>query len=231
MDSGMARYKTVLLDADNTLLDFEATERQALRRSLEKRGIPFNAEVLQTYLNINRPLWAAHYRGELTREELMERRFADFAGAVGITADPGEWNRDYLHMLGDCGDVLPGAVELLQALKPHCTLVLATNGVADIQRRRLKDNPVAPYLDAVFISEEMGIGKPAKSYFDRILTALNADPAATVMVGDDLNSDIQGAINAGLDSIWFSQTKERSTLPTYQVNRLAQVAEIILEER
>lgn len=227
----MARYKTVLLDADNTLLDFEATERQALRRSLEQRGVPFNGQVLQTYLDINRPLWAAHYRGEISRDELMTRRFGDFAKALGITADPGEWNRDYLRMLGDCGDVLPGAVELLQALKPHCTLALATNGVSDIQRRRLKDNPVAPYLDAIFISEEMGIGKPAKGYFDRVLTALNADPAATVMVGDDLNSDIQGAINAGIDSIWYSQTEEKSALPTYQANSLAQVAEIILEER
>lgn len=227
----MARYKTVLLDADNTLLDFEATERQALRRSLEQRGVPFNGQVLQTYLDINRPLWAAHYRGEISRDELMVRRFGDFAKALGIAADPLEWNRDYLHMLGDCGDVLPGAVELLQALKPHCTLALATNGVSDIQRRRLHNNPVAPYLDAIFISEEMGIGKPEKGYFDRVLTALNADPATTVMVGDDLNSDIQGAINAGIDSIWYSQTKEKSALPTYQTDRLAQVAEIILEER
>lgn len=227
----MARYKTVLLDADNTLLDFEATERQALRRSLEKRGVPFNGQVLQTYLNINRPLWAAHYRGEISRDELMTRRFGDFAQVLGIQADPAEWNRDYLHMLGDCGDVLPGAVELLRALKPHCALVLATNGVADTQRRRLRNNPIVPYLDAVFISEEMGIGKPAKGYFDRILTALNADPATTVMVGDDLNSDIQGAINAGLDSIWYSQAKERNPLPTYQAESLEKVAEIILEER
>lgn len=227
----MVRYKTVLLDADNTLLDFEATERQALRRSLEKRGVPFNGQVLQTYLNINRPLWAAHYRGELTRDELMVRRFKDFAEVMGITADAEEWNRDYLHMLGDCGDVLPGAVELLRALKPHCALALATNGVADTQRRRLRNNPIVPYLDAIFISEEMGIGKPAKGYFDRILTALNADPTTTVMVGDDLNSDIQGAINAGLDSIWYSQAKERNPLPTYQAESLEKVAEIILEER
>lgn len=227
----MARYKTVLLDADNTLLDFEATERQALRRSLEQRGVPFNGEVLQTYLDINRPLWAAHYRGEISRDELMVRRFGDFAKALGIRADEWAWNRDYLHMLGDCGDVLPGAVELLSRLKPHCTLVLATNGVADTQRRRLQNNPVAPYLDAVFISEEMGVGKPAKEYFDHILTALHADPAATVMVGDDLNSDIQGAINAGLDSIWYSPQQENSGLPTYCARTLAQVAEIILEER
>lgn len=227
----MARYKTVLLDADGTLLDFEATERQALRRSMEARGISFDQGVLQTYLGINVPLWAAHYRGELTRERLMVKRFEDFSAAVGLRADPEEWNREYLRLLGNCGDVLPGAVELLAALKPHCTLALATNGLADIQRRRLKDNPIAPYLDAVFISEEMGVGKPDKEYFRQVLTALNADPAATVMVGDDLNSDIQGAINAGLDSIWYSPNGGKDPRPTYQADSLDKVAKIILEER
>lgn len=227
----MPRYKTVLLDADNTLLDFEATERQALRRTMENRDIPFDDAVLQTYLDINVPLWAAHHRGEIRREDLMVKRFEDFAKVLGIRAEAEEWNREYLYYLGDCGDVLPGAVELLQALKPYCTLVLATNGVADIQRRRLAGNPVTPYLDAIFISEEMGVGKPEKGFFDQILTALRADPAATVMVGDDLNSDIQGAVNAGLDSIWYSRKEIKSTLPTYRVTELAEVAKIILEER
>lgn len=227
----MARYKTVLLDADGTLLDFEATERQALRRSMENRGIVYSEAVLAVYLSINVPLWAAHHRGEISREELMVKRFQDFGKALGLEADPEEWNREYLDHLGDCGDVLPGAVELLKALKPHCTLALATNGLADIQRRRLKDNPVTPYLDAIFISEEMGVGKPDRRYFEKVLGALHADPAATVMVGDDLNSDIQGAINAGLDSIWYSRSQEKSPLPTYQADRLSRVAEIILEER
>lgn len=227
----MARYKTVLLDADGTLLDFEATERQALRRTLENRGLTLDERLMETYLSINRPLWAAFHRGEVTQEALMVERFEIFAQRLGLQEDAAAWNDEYLRHLGDCGDVLPGAVELLERLKPHCALILATNGQQDAQRRRLAGNPITPYLDGVFISQEMGLAKPDRAYFDHILAALHADPATTVMVGDDLNSDIQGAINAGLDSIWYSRQEERNPLPTYQVNRLEQIADIILEER
>ena len=227
----MARYKTVLLDADGTLLDFEATERQALRRTLENRGLTLDEGRMATYLGINRPLWAAMHRGEVSQDALMVERFTRFAKELGLEADAEAWNEEYLDYLGDCGDVIPGAVELLKALKPYCTLVLATNGQQDAQRKRLEGNPITPYLDHVFISQEMGLNKPDKRYFDHILEALHADRSTTVMVGDDLGSDIQGAINAGIDSIWYSQTKERNPLPTYQADSLAQVAAIILEER
>lgn len=227
----MARYKTVLFDADGTLLDFEATERQALRRTMEARGLPFDEATLQHYLSFNVPLWAAYHRGEIAKDVLMVERFRKFGAALGIQADAQAWNREYLDRLGDCGDVLPGAVELLEKLKPYCTLALATNGEREIQRRRLEGNPITPYLDAVFISAEMGRGKPDKGYFDHIFQALNAEAATTVMVGDDLNSDIQGAINAGIDSIWYSPRGAESPLPTYRAKRMEDIANIILGER
>ncbi len=222
------RYTCVLIDADNTLLDFDATEAQALRRTMERRGLPYNEETRARYMAINRALWDAFHRGEVEQEWLKGERFRRFGAELGWSGDAGAWDAEYLDAMGDCGALLPGAVELLQALKPYCRIGLATNGLKTVQRRRLTGNPITAYLDGVFISQEMGVGKPHKAYFEQVLTALNASPEETVMVGDDLLSDIQGAINAGLDSIWYSRNGGFSPLPTYTVADLGDVAKIVL---
>lgn len=224
------RYTCVLIDADNTLLDFDATECQALRRTMERRGLPYNKETQARYAAINRALWDAYHRGEIKQEWLKGERFRRFGAELGWSGDERAWDAEYLDALGDCGTPLPGALELLKALKPHCRIGLATNGLQKVQRRRLAGNPIAAYLDGVFISQEMGIGKPHKEYFDQVLQAMKAAPETTVMVGDDLLSDIQGAINAGLDSIWYSRKGGSSPLPTYTVTALGDVAKIVLGE-
>lgn len=224
------RYETVLFDADNTLLDFNAAEEQALRRSMEERGLVFTRERLERYTAINRELWDAFHRGEVEQGWLKGERFRRFGAALGWSGDPEEWDRDYLDKLGDCGALLPGAVELLARLKPRCKLGLATNGLQKVQRKRLADNPITPYFDGIFISQEMGVGKPERAYFEQVLAALGAERETTLMVGDDLLSDIQGAINAGLDCVWYSPDGAESPLPTYRVRRLEEVAGIVWGE-
>ena len=225
------KYQTVLLDADNTLFDFNAAEEQALRRSMESRGLTFSRERLAQYTAINRELWNAFHRGEVEQEWLSVERFRRFGALLGWTGDSEAWDRDYLDFLGDCGTLLPGALELLKALKPHCRLGLATNGLQAVQRKRLAGNPAAPYFDGVFISQEMGVGKPEAVYFQRVMEALGACPETTLMVGDDLLSDIQGAINAGIDCAWYSPNGADSPLPTYRVRELEQIKDLVFGER
>ncbi len=224
------RYETVLIDADNTLLDFDAAEAQALRRTMERRGLPYTPENQALYISINRELWDAFHRGEVDQGWLKGERFRRFGRALGWSGDVQAWDREYLDALGDCGELLPGALELLARIKPHCRVGLATNGLKEVQRKRLAGNPIVDYLDGVFISQEMGVGKPHREYFEQVLAALDARAETAVMVGDDLISDIQGAINAGLDSIWYSRKGEESPLPTYRVTRLEDVAKIVLGE-
>ena len=224
------RYKTVLIDADNTLLDFDAAERQALRRTMEARGLEFNDQRLAEYVRINRALWDAAHRGEIDQGYIAGERFARFGRSLGWEGDAGAWDRDYLRALGDCPDTLPGAVELLRSLKPYCVIALATNGLRDVRRRRLAGNPIGSYLDGVFISQEMGVGKPRADFFRRAMDALGAERESTVMIGDDLLSDIQGAVNAGIDSVWYAPRGGESPLPTWQVASLADIPALVLGE-
>lgn len=222
------RYTLALLDADNTIFDFDAAEERALEVTLRHRGGHWDVTALGVYRAINQPLWDALYRGEVTQTWLTAERFRRFGAACGVEADPEEWNREFLERLGECAVLLPGALELLQKLKPYVRLALATNGLTAVQKKRLQNCPAAPYFEKVFISQEMGVGKPDRAYFDQILEEMAVSNRETVMVGDTLLSDIQGAINAGIDNIWYSRKKEKSDLPTYTVERLEEIPAIVL---
>lgn len=224
------KYRFVLLDADNTLFDFDETERRALDATLLDRGVRPTEEVRALYHAINRPLWEKLHRGEVAQDFIVVERFRLLAGELGLETDPAEWNRAYLDKLGDCNALIPGAVELLEALAPQCVLALATNGVTHVQKRRLAGSPIAPFFGKnIFISGEIGAAKPHREYFEKVLGALNAPCEETVMVGDTLASDIQGAINAGIDSIWYSPNGEESPLPTYTARTMDEIKKYVLE--
>lgn len=196
--------KYLLFDADNTLFDFDAAEDFALGETLPAFGFPASEANKAAYRAVNSALWAAFDRGELGQEDLALRRFAELAQVLGSPAPPQAWSERYLDALSRGGQLLPGAEALCAELSGRYRLVLATNGIPRVQRARLSASPVAPYFeDRVFISGELSCRKPEKVYFDRILTALAAGPDQCVVIGDSLSTDILGANNAGLKSIWY----------------------------
>ena len=230
----MPRYDTVLLGADNTLFDFDAAEHAALRRALEERGYPFTPETEALYLDINRPLWAAFDRGEVTQDFLVVERFRLLVERLGGSDDPVSFNRDYLTYLGEGNQLLPGAEDLCRDLRAAgCRLALATNGVARVQHARLDASPLKPYFSAVIISQEVGAQKPQPAFFQAALEALGVlDKARCVMVGDTLGSDIQGGIAAGLDTIWYDPLGRSpgDLRPTYIAASFQEVRQYIIEE-
>ena len=202
----MRRYDIVLLDADNTLFDFNAAEARALDAVLAEFGWPRDEETKQTYLEINHALWSAFDRGEAEEGFLTVERFRRLGERLGRRADPAEMNRRYLDRLGACSLLLPGAEALCRTLRAAgCRLALATNGVARVQHARLAGSPLVPYLERLFISGEMGTRKPEPAFFRAALAAMGAeDMDRCVMVGDGLGSDVKGALSVGLDVIWFA---------------------------
>lgn len=201
----MPRYDYVFFDADNTLFDFDAAELRALNLTLEEYGYPADEATRGCYLAINRALWGAFDRGEAEKDFLVVERFAALQRELGGDHNPAEMNHFYLSRLAEGADLLPGAESLCRALAPHCTLAILTNGLSIAQRGRFSRSPLKEVIPYLFISGEMDCQKPQKIFFDKVLAALELDdPSRAVMVGDSLAADIQGAVNAGLDSIWYA---------------------------
>lgn len=204
------KYTTILFDADNTLLNFDKDEHQALVRTLEDYGVPVTDENISTYVNINKGLWKKIETGEITKPELKRTRFRLFFEAIGFECDeePLTVNEHYLSLLGEGGNTLEGATELCSELKDRgYDLYIVTNGVAATQAKRLLKAGLTPYFTEVFVSETVGCQKPKKEYFDYVLnTVKEKDKSRILLVGDSLTSDIQGAMNGGIPCCWLNLT-------------------------
>ncbi len=203
------RYDTILLDADNTLLDFTRSEHDALLDCLAARGLdrhaPSTEEAIACYAAINDGWWKRLERRETTRAELAVGRFADFIAAWGLDCDAASLARNYMDTLATKSFLVDGALPFCEHLHPHCRLYLITNGTTYIQHGRWDPTPLAPLFRDVFISQDIGADKPSRAYFDYVTARIpDFDPARTLVVGDSLSSDVQGGINAGLDTCWYN---------------------------
>ncbi len=228
----MPRYTTVLFDADNTLLDFNRSEREALLDALQGMGVPTSEDMVLAYSRINLSFWKKLERGEITKAALREARFAAFCQEFDLTLDVPALAVAYTDALATKAYLIPGAEQACHALCSHARLCIITNGLKSVQEGRFDRSPLKPMFSQVFISEEIGAEKPHKAYFDAVAAALpDFDPQKTLVVGDSLTSDIQGGINAGLDTCWFNPTGAPAPdgMPiTYVIARPEEVVPLVL---
>jgi len=232
----MARYETVLFDADNTLFDFDRAEHEALCRVLAQRGYPADEAALACYLGINRELWRQFDRGEITREFLGAERFRRFMAQMGGGHDPEQFNRDYLDALAQGSQLLPGAEALCRRLAARCRLVIVTNGMTRAQTGRVEGSSIRDCISGLFISEAMGCQKPQREFYERVYAALGlteAELPRTVMVGDSLTSDILGGIHGGIDTIWYNPKHlpaDPQIRPTWEAADFQAIERILLAD-
>ncbi len=206
------KYSTLLFDADNTLLDFSKSERLSLIKTMNDYGVPVNETNIRTYVDINNSLWKRLEKKEITKPELKKIRYRLFFEAINFPfdGDPFEVNEHYLALLSQCGYTMDGAAELTEKLSlAGYELYIVTNGVAKTQAQRLEKSGLLPYIRDVFVSETVGFPKPDKRFFDYVLENIpEKDKSKIIVIGDSLSSDICGAVNSGLDSIWLNMKNE-----------------------
>lgn len=225
------RYRYLLVDNDDTLMDFAAAEHKALREALSNHGLPHSEDVCESYHHINLALWKALERGETTQARLKIERFGQLIARYqwpDVKAE--DLAVTFQAQLSTHADLLPGAMHLIEALQGKMKIALVSNGVSATQRGRLSRCPFAPYLDAVIISEEIGVSKPNPLMVTAALTALGCtDKSEAVFLGDSLTADVAAAQAAGIDSIWLNLHAQTSTLPTHEVHSLPEAESLLLE--
>ncbi len=228
----MTKYTTLLLDADETLLDFKFAEHFAIKTVCEKHGIPFDDTVAACYSKINQNLWEMLEKGLVTRDQIKLRRFEEFAAVQKSNANPQDMAQDYILALSSCGKTLEGADKLLLDLSQKYRLYIVTNGITFVQERRLAASGLLPYFNDIFISEKFGSAKPKREFFEKIFALIpEKDLSKMCIIGDSLSSDIQGGINAGIDTCYLSKNTENlAVCPTYTAKDYTQIREIFLYE-
>lgn len=223
----------VLLDLDDTLLDFKKAEARALSRSLSELGIAHDDAVLERYNVINLQFWERLENGELTREEVLVGRFVQLLKEIGSEADPVSLRNIYEHRLSEGHFFVEGAEALLQALKGKYRLFLVSNGTASVQHGRLASSGIEPYFERIFISQELGVNKPAREFFERCFSLIpDFDRARCIIVGDSLTSDIRGGLNAQIITCWFNlrnRAPRDGIVPDYCIRSLSELPALLDE--
>lgn len=198
-------YTWLLFDADGTLFDYDRAEEKALLATFQQMHIPYQPAYGPLYRRFNAEVWEAFEAGKISAERLRVERFTRLLDATKIHADAVEFSARYLLNLSHGTDLMPGAVETLQALRPIYQLALITNGLKDVQRLRLERAGIAHFFEVIAISEEIGAAKPNPAFFNALFAQLGNPPLEQALViGDGLTSDIQGALQYSLDACWYN---------------------------
>ncbi len=223
--------RSILLDLDDTLLDFGAAERVAISRTFRELGLEPTEELLCRYSQVNMAQWEAFERGEISRQEVLTRRFSILFQELGLRLDPQSTENRYRSYLGIGHYFIPGAQALLDYLYPKYDLYLASNGVAGTQYSRLESAGIGHYFRDIFISETTGHHKPEWEYFDYCFARIrDFDPRKTMIIGDSLTSDILGGLRAGIRTCWFNPTAKPprpDITPELEIRSLAELQDIL----
>lgn len=198
--------KTIFLDIDDTLLDYEKGSEQALKKTCQQLDIGYSSATLAIYRQIDEMLWSKQKKGELTIEEVLRERARQFLEQTQSSQPYQRFQTMFQQHLGEEAVVIKGAPEMLSYLQQKgYALYAASNGILATQLKRLAKAQLLHFFDDTYVSDEIGYEKPDPEFFNECLKRSGAAAEATFMLGDSLTADIHGARNAGLIPIWFNK--------------------------
>ncbi len=226
------KYDVLLFDADNTILDFDKSEEHALQHAFSVCNLHYDEKVLQVYRRINILQWQRYERGEISRDEVLVNRFVLTLAELKIeNYNLALLSSEYEKQLHFGFYKVPHAEEVLAALQSTHRLYIVSNGVLSIQNSRMKGSGLDKYFIRRFISEEIGVPKPNVEFFNRSFAQIpDFEKSKALVIGDSLSSDIQGGVNAGVDTCWFNPrgaVNNSGLQPTCEIADLCQLLKMV----
>lgn len=223
--------RDILFDLDDTLLDFLLAEKIALTKTLRHLGIEPKEMVLARYSELNLAQWKLLEQGQLTREEVLIRRFQLLFDEIGAECSANYATEYYENLLGVGHYFIDGAEELLKSLSSCYRLYLVSNGSAAVQKGRIESADIKGYFKEIFISQQIGFEKPNVAFFNYCFSRIPGFMEyQTLIVGDSLSSDIKGGRDAGITTVWFNPNGAKNPsdiVPDYEIRSLSDLIPLL----
>jgi putative hydrolase of the HAD superfamily len=223
--------KHIFFDLDHTLWDFEKNSAATFELLFDKFNISLDlTQFLEVYIPANMEYWKLYRQGKIAKEELRYRRLSDVFNRCNYSVSDrmiGEMTDGYIEYLSSFTHVFDYTKELLDYLVDRYPLHILTNGFAEIQSKKLKGAGLEGYFQTVVNAEDVGFKKPHPKIFAFALDKAKATASESLMIGDDLEADILGAKNCGLDALHFDVEKVHSHSHCVIVNCLSEIKQYL----
>lgn len=223
--------KHLLFDLDMTLLDFLEAEKLAFKATVDGLNLIYSQDFYEAYSIANEKCWKRLELKEITKKELYEIRFSETLdwyfmkhGKVSSLPPLQDINSMYINNMCKIGVLLPGAMEFVLKLKKSredLSLYIITNGTSKTARGRVNVSGLEPLFKEVFVSDEIGVNKPDKRFFEHVFDELKCTADECLVIGDSLSSDMLGAKNAGIKSLWYTNDPQEESVNKYSITYTA----------
>jgi putative hydrolase of the HAD superfamily len=219
--------KNIFFDLDHTLWDFDKNSEITFDTILKDSFPTIDVkQFMSVYAPINQACWKLYQNEQISHQELKHNRFRQTFDALGYVVTDDEIisiSTTYLDLLPTNNALFEGAIEILEYLKPTYKLHIITNGFAEIQDKKLNVSGLQPYFETITNSENAGVKKPNPKIYEYALTIAKADKKTSVMIGDCIDADVFGAINFGIDALFFNDAKNVVPENVHAVNNLLEL--------
>jgi putative hydrolase of the HAD superfamily len=223
----------IFFDLDHTLWDYETNATETLKELYEEYdlGNYFSSEnaFIKTFKHVNHGLWEQYNHGQIDRMYIRNERFRlIFKGRVEISQEKSRELSEYF--ITHCPRktaLMPGAIETLELLRDRFQLGIITNGFDDIQAVKLNSSGMEVFFPVVITSETFGHRKPSVEIFRRAENTAGSKAETSMMIGDNLNTDVMGAKNAGWTSVWFNVGPRLKHEAHFEINQLKELLTLV----